>query len=68
MASALTAVATVGCFTQCTRSRNGWTEIAGVCGIAAEGALTVVGTAHKLPSTRNRTAESEAQGLRGPPL
>ena len=43
MASVLTAKAPVGCSTQCTRSRNGQTEIAGVCGIAPEGPLTAVG-------------------------
>ena len=66
MASALTAVATVGCSTQCTRSRNGWTEIAGVCGIAAEGGLTVVGAANKLPLDAEPNRRERGRGVARP--
>ena len=59
MASVLTAKAPVGCFTQCTRSRNGWTEIARVCGIVVGRALTAVGAAPKLP------LDAEVQVLEG---
>ena len=44
-------------------------EIRGVCGIVPRRALDhASGPTLSCASTRNRAAESEAQGLRGPPL
>ena len=66
MASALAAKAPVGCSTQCTRSRNGWTEIAGVCGIVPEGLLTAVGAAHKLPLDAEPIRRERGPGVARP--
>src|SRR5690242_1150789 len=60
MASALAAKAPVGCFTQCTRSRNGGRKSPVFARSSRRGALTAVGAAHKLPLD----AEPEPQRAR----